>query len=514
MRNTMTIAVLFFSVVSISGLCFSQSDRCLPPVPHGGGEYEDICDKVVKIDCGGGLLSGFFTTVSGKRGIATALHGVLGCTNLVAFNQVRSFSGLRLEMVNIERDAAFLTSDALQSASIPSLSIQSLDEFDFANEEMFVVGYPQGVAAQISFSLTPHANAIMTLSDILPFNERETLRRRGSPGLAQQVLFLSGSIQHGLSGAPVLSGSGRVIAFADGGLGEGALNINWAIPCRDIPWENASDRRNEIAQLSGESSAEDLFGVRPGAAFKVPPLYLTDARDSKGKIYLFNNGDLSVKYARPRGNIYSLAVSPRGELHFSNHNDRNLYLLAKNGSEELIYTHSTYLRDVAFDRKGNLYFSESSGAGRDGKIFRLAGNRAVLVFTVRLKEVDGFWAGNFAFDNDGRLWLSSGNRVPANLYMVQNNVPRQVFASAGSIAGFCFLDDGSLVFTDWRKTLQRITVPGFVITELGTLAQFQWLSDAAPAALPGVKMLKMEKWKKPMTIKPYRMLEIQPQQKK
>ena len=329
MRNTMTIAVLFFSVVSISGLCFSQSDRCLPPVPHGGGEYEDICDKVVKIDCGGGLLSGFFTTVSGKRGIATALHGVLGCTNLVAFNQVRSFSGLRLEMVNIERDAAFLTSDALQSASIPSLSIQSLDEFDFANEEMFVVGYPQGVAAQISFSLTPHANAIMTLSDILPFNERETLRRRGSPGLAQQVLFLSGSIQHGLSGAPVLSGSGRVIAFADGGLGEGALNINWAIPCRDIPWENASDRRNEIAQLSGESSAEDLFGVRPGAAFKVPPLYLTDARDSKGKIYLFNNGDLSVKYARPRGNIYSLAVSPRGELHFSNHNDANLYLLAK-----------------------------------------------------------------------------------------------------------------------------------------------------------------------------------------
>ena len=316
-----------------------------------------------------------------------------------------------------------------------------------------------------------------------------------------------------MSGAPVLSGSGRVIAFADGGLGEGVLNINWAIPCRDIPWENASDRRREIAQLSGESSAEDLFGVRPGAAFKVPPLYLTDARDSKGKIYLFNNGDLSVKYARPKGNIYSMAVSPRGELYFSNHNDRNLLVLTKDHQEKLVYTHSTYLRDVAFDRKGNLYFSESSGAGGDGKIFCLAGNRADLAFTVRLKEVDGFWAGDFAFDKDGHLWLSSGNRVPANLYMVKNNVPRQVFASAGSIAGFCFLQDGSLVFTDWRKTFYRLTVPGFVISEIGTLAQFQWLSDVALAALPGAKMLKTDTWKKPMTIKPYRMLEIQPRQK-
>ncbi len=458
-------------------------------------------------------MSGFFTTVSGKRGIATALHGVLGCGNIVAFNQARSFSGLSLDMVSIERDAAFLTSDDLQRASIPSLSVQSLDEFDFANDEMFVVGYPQGVAAQISFSLTPHANAIMTLSDILPYDERKTLRRRGSPNPAEQVLFLSGSIQHGLSGAPVLIGSGRVIAFADGGLGEGALNINWAIPCRDIPWENASERRREIAQLSGESSAEDLFGVRPEAAFKVPPLYLTDARDSKGKIYLFNNGDLSVKYARPKGNIYSMAVSPRGELYFSNHNDRNLFVLTKDHQEKLVYTHSTYLRDVAFDRKGNLYFSESSGAGKDGKIFRLAENRADLAFTVRLKEVDGFWAGNFAFDNDGRLWLSSGNRVPANLYMVEHNAPKQVFASSGSIAGFCFLDDGSLVFTDWRKTIHRITVPGFVISEIGTLAQFQWLSDVALAALPGAKMLKTDDWKKPMTTKPYRMLEIQPRQK-
>ena len=98
------------------------------------------------------------------------------------------------------------------------------------------------------------------------------------------------------------------------------------------------------------------------------------------------------------------------------------------GAEDAIYTHTTYIRDVAFVRdepgRWHLRFSEACGAYGDGKIYRIEDDGTVsLFFEVPLEEVGGFWAGDFAFNpfNSLVLYLSSGNKVPAHIYRVSES---------------------------------------------------------------------------------------------
>jgi len=430
---------------------------------------------VLRVECPreGRVLSGFKAQVSGVRGIVTALHGVVGCSDLLAFNNDESYPGLRILNVDIGLDAAFLTSAALEVGS------DWLETAGFQGQDLRVVGYPQGLGYQFSHRVEPQLTPLRPLRTSLPDDVANDLERRGSPELDQTILSLSGAIQNGYSGAPILTWEGQVIAVANGGLKSGSVDIGWAMPLWEASWEEAGGLRDELASLADGSSTA-LFGAQASSSTNLPTFYLTDGGSQVGRIYEVSEGRLREIYVRQRGRLYYVAVDRQGTIYFSNGNDREIYRL-EGGRESRVYTHSTYTRDLAFDAEGHLYFSESTGAGGDGTIYRLHGAQAMPFYRVRLGDVDGFWAGSFAFDSEGTLWLSSGNRRPAALYKVVEGRPRRMVSSGGSIAGFAFSDSGDLLYADWRQRVHRLELPGFLASEALVAGRLEWASDVAVA---------------------------------
>jgi hypothetical protein len=431
---------------------------------------------VVRVECPARAiaLTGFKGQANGMIGIVTALHGVVGCPDLLAYNLQDSYRGLRISAVDIPNDAAFLTSAELQSERGEPLTAAS----GYRGEDLRVVGYPQALTYQLSHRVETHLTPLRFLEEILPADVRNDLASRGSPEVDQEVFSLAAAIQEGHSGAPILSWGGEVVGIADGGLRSGTVDVGWAIPVWNLHWQDPNALSSVLAGLGG-SSPTPLFGAAARPISEVPPFLLVDGGDSVGKIYLVHDGAVTQVYSRGRGRIYSVAKGPDG-IYFSDHNDSKIFKIF-NGQEALVYTHDTYSRDIAFDSEGRLYFSESSGAGGDGTIYRInPGERfASPFFTVRLSDVDGFWAGNFAFAPDDRLWLSSGNRVPASLYQVNGDRPRRMYNSAGSISGFTFTADGDILYADWRQRVFRIELPGFAVSQVTHAPTVKWASDVA-----------------------------------
>jgi streptogramin lyase len=481
-------------VAMLAVMCLGVSAAarvCPPPPPTGTGDYVDDCGDVFRIECPAQdrVLTGFRAWVEGQLGIITALHGVVGCPKITAFNLTTSYRDLRIGKVDIARDTAFLISSELDRAGE---GLQFSNEYQ--GEDLRIVGYPQALGYQFSHRVEPNVPPLRPLLTTLPDAERLELERRGSPDVGQTILSLSGAIQNGYSGAPILTWEGRVIGVANGGLRSGSVDIGWAMPIGQMRWENAQMRQNELTKLSGGKPSA-LFGAQASPRSTLPTLYLTDGGNNIGRIYEVRDGRLREIYVRPRGRLYSVAIAPDGAFYFSNANDYEIYRLDK-GREVKAYTHSTYTRDIEFDVKGRLYFSEAKGAGGDGIIYRLQNGRAIPHFKVRLSDVGGFWAGDFAFDGKGTLWLSNGNRIPASLYKVEKGQLQRMFTAATSIMGFTFTADGDLLYADHRQRIQRIELPGFLTSEAVHAPNIKWMTDVAvfgvrkvtmtPGALPSV----------------------------
>jgi len=222
------------------------------------------------------------------------------------------------------------------------------------------------------------------------------------------------------------------------------------------------------------------------------PIYYADGGESVGSVYYANTASApdNVIYTRPSGRLYSFTFHPGipEKLYYANSNQYNIYLVAETGSgwsaETTAFTHTTYVRDIAFafDQNGEigLYFSEATGAGGDGKIYRVdTGGSAVPFYTVRLADVGGFWKGDFAFDYDGNLYLSSGNSVPASIYKVASGTGAvtKIFDSrTGSIAGLVYRN-GCLYYADWRQNIYRLDLSSMTSTVYYTNPSRTWLSD-------------------------------------
>ena len=214
-------------------------------------------------------------------------------------------------------------------------------------------------------------------------------------------------------------------------------------------------------------------------------LYFTDADEIPGSVYKLTDGGETRVYIRGNNRLYNLAIAPDETLYFSDANDNDLYAFI-DGREVLVYTHNTYLRDVAFDSHGDLYFSEATGAGDDGKIYRLVGGVATLFYTVELSDVNGSWGGSFTFDAD-TLYLSSGNITGAKIYKVVDDVPQVVYSIPGGeccIEGITFGDSGEIYYASWNGgniyKLDTSSVP-FTRTLVYSNPSHNWLSDVALA---------------------------------
>ncbi len=221
------------------------------------------------------------------------------------------------------------------------------------------------------------------------------------------------------------------------------------------------------------------------------PIYYADGYQSRGSVYSAASSSApdNIIYTRPSGNLYSFTFHPGipEKLYYANSNQRNIYMTAETGSgwsaETTVYTHTTYVRDIAFafDQNGEigLYFSEASGAGGDGKIYRIDGASAVPFYTVKLSDLGGFWRGDFAFDHDGNLYLSSGNRVPASIYKVATGtgaVTKIYESRTGSIAGLVYRN-GYLYYADWRQSIYRLDLSSMTSTVYYSNPSRTWLSD-------------------------------------
>lgn len=191
----------------------------------------------------------------------------------------------------------------------------------------------------------------------------------------------------------------------------------------------------------------------------MPELYLVDREEDPGIIFMIDEGRMRPVYFRSRGQVDAIGICETGPAYFVAPNQNDIYF-TDGLTETLVYSHHNYVRNVCFhpDSSDYLYFSESWGAGRDGQIFRLNLRlEAVEEFcTVPISEV-GFWAGDFAFDPDGNLYISSGNRIPASIYRYDHGRFTQRYTTDEPIMGFGFMDRHTLYYANHRNLIYRLT---------------------------------------------------------
>lgn len=241
-----------------------------------------------------------------------------------------------------------------------------------------------------------------------------------------------------------------------------------------------------------------------GAEKKIPPsssilpltpisssLYFAVAAENPGSVYRFNvlTNDISVFYTRSRGQLYSFVFHPGipEKLYYVNANDKGIFLVTWLGDrwteEAVVYEHTTYVRDIAFGPEPvtgtpapgprlRLFFSEATGAG-GGKIYYLdSRNRPVLFYKVHKR-----WAGDFAFDEDGNLYFSSGNVAPGRIYKAVDGGLEVVLTHREPIKGFV-VRGGKVYFANWRGSIYVVDLSTGEVEEIFKNPQrFRWLSD-------------------------------------
>jgi len=231
-------------------------------------------------------------------------------------------------------------------------------------------------------------------------------------------------------------------------------------------------------------------------------IYFADAMENPGRVYSSAmSGSENVYFARPSGNIYTFAFHPYvpEKLYYVNANDNKIYLATRTTggtwttTDQVAYTHSTYIRDLEYHPTASggleIYFSESSGADADGQIYLLSGGAATPYYTVRLSDVDGFWAGDFIHDSDGNLYLSSGNQIPASIYRVSGGTVSRIYTSNNApITGMAYRD-GSIYYANWGNEIHRLELSTLVDTVVRSQPGHTWISDVGLmsfSATPGV----------------------------
>jgi len=241
-----------------------RSDENLPQV------FQIVADK-----CSHGprrYQTGFLA--EGFDGLVTALHGVVDCESKIARRAVGElvFEDLEIAEVDIRNDVALLRSPQLSAANLPRLSTGSVPK---RSAKLYIVGHPQSLLVQHRMELTLES-ADKVLADLIPAGEeKQKLKYRASPSVSAPILSLTGDIQPGHSGAPILSDQGRVIGIGNGGLKSGTVGIGWGIPLSQVQLSSKDSRLTLLDDLEKENATllfdfvtyeEFSFSVRPKKA--------------------------------------------------------------------------------------------------------------------------------------------------------------------------------------------------------------------------------------------------------
>ena len=133
--------------------------------------------------------------------------------------------------------------------------------------------------------------------------------------------------------------------------------------------------------------------------------------------------------------------------------------------EWVLCRHEGEVMDLAVRVEGGrsvIYFSSVNPSVGQGNLFRLLpSDYPQLAASISFDPASDWWDGFFAFDPAGRLYLSSGGRLPGRLYRVEEGVLREVArVPARRIGGLSFLDPWVVLFTDlaggvWKLDLRQ-----------------------------------------------------------
>lgn len=237
--------------------------------------------------------AGFRAMVQGQVGLVTALHGVVGCGMVIAVQEDElggsEILDLQRSKVSVPHDVIFFTSASLDVESGNPLRATSATNAP----NLRVVGYPLESVLQLDHTINFYDNPRRTLND--QFKGSSTIAKlafRGSPSTTEVILMVQGTLQNGLSGAPLLTPSGAVVGIANGGLAQGFAQINWAVPFAGLPWVSYSESDQKIQRLIGMDAAS-LFHSPWSASTEVPQ---TGARIT-GRIYYDGQPVTSVSKA-------------------------------------------------------------------------------------------------------------------------------------------------------------------------------------------------------------------------
>jgi S1-C subfamily serine protease len=220
---------------------------------HADAVLERAAASVVKVEAGSAAASGFVWRDS--RSVVTALHVVDGqgpiSVHYVDRNgRIVASSMARVERVLATSDLVLLALDEPQrreplpvNASPPRVK-----------EQLDAVGFPLNIAG-ISNTEVKVRFGGNELRSILP---PKVLAGFGAyPSTTEEILNLEGNLVPGLSGAPILDSSGRVVGVVDGGLESGAIGISWGIPARFLETLAAST----VRELPGARGIAELFSA-------------------------------------------------------------------------------------------------------------------------------------------------------------------------------------------------------------------------------------------------------------
>jgi hypothetical protein len=237
--------------------------------------------------------------VQGLKGIITALHGVADCRRVTASKKgLLLDQPLSVKQIDKDRDVALLSSEQVDGAPGGGLSVAE-DVVWETLRDVKVYGHPYGIS-NLDTTLILRNPPLKTLKDLLPAAPLSTLKERRSPNHLIKVLSLQGNLLPGHSGAPILDSRGRVVGVANGGLKEGEVGISWAIPFKDIEWEEAGGKLKELALLNPEV----LFSFDA-----LPAQQLDEANDETCE-------QLSKLLAEAKTGFISIVGEPSGESSF------------------------------------------------------------------------------------------------------------------------------------------------------------------------------------------------------
>lgn len=188
--------------------------------------------------------------VRGIKGLVTALHGIADCQQIRASNRKGLFLDEPLNIVKIDADydAALLSSPFFEHGDSEGLDVADNIVWESLGT-LKVYGYPYGISL-LETMLTLRNPPLKPLKDLIPSAPLSILKERRSPNHVINVLNLQGNLLPGDSGAPILDSKLHIVAIANGGLKEGLAGISWAIPFKEIEWDNVGSKLKELARLN------------------------------------------------------------------------------------------------------------------------------------------------------------------------------------------------------------------------------------------------------------------------